>query len=33
VALVNSPGTCGLCATWGTITGSGLCHECRSGRY
>lgn len=30
---MNSPGSCNLCATWGTITGSGLCYECRSGRY
>ncbi|GGN34055.1 site-specific integrase [Streptomyces fuscichromogenes] len=30
---MNSPGSCGLCATWGTITGSGLCYECRCGRY
>ncbi|MFD9286484.1 hypothetical protein ACFWD7_57000, partial [Streptomyces mirabilis] len=30
---MNRPGSCGLCAIWGTITGSGLCYECRGGRY
>lgn len=29
----SRPASCLLCATWGAVTASGLCHVCRDGRY